>query len=90
MLWTETRPMQRLDFIRACHAGTDSFPALCRLYGISRKTDHKWLEPFDPSDLSSLSDRSRVPHSHSRTVPEAIAGQLMALRQKHPDWDPKN
>ncbi|BBM24614.1 hypothetical protein FJMB80055_29870 [Enterobacter hormaechei] len=25
MPWTETRPMQRLDFIRACHAGTDSF-----------------------------------------------------------------
>jgi hypothetical protein len=31
MPWTETRPMQRLDFIRACHAGTDSFSALCRL-----------------------------------------------------------
>lgn len=27
MPWTETRPMQRLDFIRACHAGTDSFAA---------------------------------------------------------------
>ncbi len=25
MPWTETRPMQRLDFIRACHVGTDSF-----------------------------------------------------------------
>ncbi len=22
MPWTETQPMQRLDFIRACHAGT--------------------------------------------------------------------
>jgi hypothetical protein len=32
MPWTETRPMQRLDFIRACHAGTDSFSALCRLW----------------------------------------------------------
>lgn len=37
MPWTETRPMQRLDFIRACRAGTDSFSALCRLFGISRK-----------------------------------------------------
>lgn len=26
MPWTETRPMQRLDFIRASFAGTDSFP----------------------------------------------------------------
>ncbi|WP_431623734.1 leucine zipper domain-containing protein, partial [Enterobacter cloacae] len=46
-----------------------SFSALCRLFGISRKTGYKWLERFDPSDLSSLSDRSRAPHSHSRTVP---------------------
>ncbi|ENE5101923.1 transposase, partial [Enterobacter hormaechei] len=89
MPWTETRPMQRLDFIRACHAGTDSFSALCRLFGISRKTGYKWLQRFDPSDLSSLSDRSRAPHSHSRTVPDDIAGQLTALRQKHPDWGPK-
>nr|WP_233469909.1 helix-turn-helix domain-containing protein [Enterobacter asburiae] len=80
--------MQRLDFIRACHAGTDSFSALCRLFGISRKTGYKWLQRFDPSDLSSLSDRSRAPHSHSRTVPDDIAGQLTALRQKHPDWGP--
>ena len=28
------------SFIRACHAGTDS-SALCRLFGISRKTGYK-------------------------------------------------
>ncbi|HFR4111603.1 TPA: helix-turn-helix domain-containing protein, partial [Enterobacter roggenkampii] len=89
MPWTETRPMQRLDFIRACHAGTDSFSALCRLFGISRKTGYKWLQRFDPSDLSSLSDRSRAPCSHSRTVPDEVVGHLTALRQKHPDWGPK-
>ncbi|WP_325950848.1 helix-turn-helix domain-containing protein, partial [Klebsiella aerogenes] len=48
MPWTETRPMQRLDFIRASFAGTDSFSALCRRFGISRKTGYKWLERFDP------------------------------------------
>jgi len=81
--------MQRLDFIRACHAGTDSFSALCRLFGISRKTGYKWLQRFDPSDLPSLSDRSRAPRSHSRTVPDEVVGHLTALRQKHPDWGPK-
>ncbi|MGS6541404.1 leucine zipper domain-containing protein [Enterobacter intestinihominis] len=29
------------------------------------KTGYKWLQRFDPSDLSSLSDRSRAPHSPS-------------------------
>ncbi|WP_393969896.1 helix-turn-helix domain-containing protein, partial [Kluyvera intermedia] len=50
MPWTETRPMQRLDFIRASIAGTEPFSALCRRFGISRKTGYKWLERFDPSD----------------------------------------
>ncbi len=89
MPWTETRPMQRLDFIRACQAGTESFSALCRRFGISRKTGYKWPGRFEPSDPASLFDRSRAPHSHSRTVPPDIVGHLTALRQKHPDWGPK-
>lgn len=89
MSWTEIQPMQRLDFIRACHAGTDSFSALCRLFGISRKAGYKWLQRFNPSDLSSLSDRSRAPRSHSRTVPDEVVGHLTALRQKHPGLGPK-
>ncbi|HCK7284405.1 TPA: transposase, partial [Enterobacter roggenkampii] len=36
-----------------------------------------------------LSDRSRAPRSHSRTVPDEVVGHLTALRQKHPDWGPK-
>ncbi|MGS6438583.1 leucine zipper domain-containing protein [Enterobacter intestinihominis] len=30
---------------------------------MSRKTRYKWLQRFGPSDLSSLSDRSRAPHT---------------------------
>jgi hypothetical protein len=56
MPWTETRPMQRLDFIRACHAGLllRSLPS----FGISRKTGYKWLQRFDPSDLSLSTGRA--------------------------------
>ncbi|MEH4297772.1 leucine zipper domain-containing protein [Enterobacter ludwigii] len=50
-------------------------------FGISRKTGYKWLQRFDPSDLSSLSDRSRAPCSHSRTVPDEVVGHLNALGQ---------
>ncbi|HDG1670509.1 TPA: transposase, partial [Kluyvera ascorbata] len=89
MPWTETRPMQRLDFIRASQTGTMSFSALCRLFGISRKMGYKWLGRFEPSEPATLFDRSRAPHSHSRTIPPDIAAHLMALRQKHPDWGPK-
>ena len=53
----ETQPMQRPGFIRVCHAGTDSFSALCHLFGISRKTGYKWPERFVPSDP----EHSRAP-----------------------------
>jgi transposase len=67
MPWTETRPMQRLDFIRACHAGTDSFSALCRLFGISRKTGYKWLQRFDPLTCHlSLTGRVLRTPTHGR------------------------
>lgn len=49
MPWTETLPMQCLDFIRASLTGTESFSALCRRFGISRKTGYKWHERFDPA-----------------------------------------
>ncbi|MBJ9214354.1 hypothetical protein I5481_20995 [Citrobacter freundii] len=45
----------------------------------SRKTGYKWLDRFGPSDLSSLSNRSRAPHS--RTVPDDIVGHLTAHRR---------
>ncbi|MGK7246025.1 helix-turn-helix domain-containing protein [Buttiauxella agrestis] len=63
MPWTETRPMQRLDFIRACHAGTEPFSTLCRHFGISRKTGYKWLQRFNPDDPASLLT-SPAPGSH--------------------------
>jgi hypothetical protein len=64
MPWTETRPMQRLDFIRACHAGPDSFSALCRLW-YQPQTGYKWLQRFDPSDLLSLTGRA-----HHASLPD--------------------
>ncbi|MGS6402169.1 leucine zipper domain-containing protein [Enterobacter intestinihominis] len=60
------------------------FSALCRLFGISRKTGYKWLQRFDPSDLSSLSDRSRGPHTHSPPLPDDIAPQHTPQMQKKP------
>jgi hypothetical protein len=41
MAWTETRPVQRPDFVRACYAGTDAFSALYLFFGISRKIGYK-------------------------------------------------
>jgi len=73
MPWTEKVPMQRLDFIRACEAGTHSISELCRLHGISRKTGYKWLNRFDPGDVDSLKDRSHARLTQPEKIPADVA-----------------
>lgn len=38
-----------------------SISETCRQFGISRSTFHRWLERFDPENLSSLADKSHKP-----------------------------
>lgn len=89
MPWTETRPMQRLDFIRASQTGTEPFSTLCRRFGISRKTGYKWLQRFNPDDPASLFDQPRTRLTHPERLPPGIVQQLIDVRVKHPDWGPK-
>lgn len=89
MPWTETRPMQRLDFIRASQTGTEPFSTLCRRFGISRKTGYKWLQRFNPDDPASLFDQPRTRLTHPERLPPEIIQQLIDVRVKHPDWGPK-
>lgn len=89
MPWTEKVPMQRLQFISACEAGTHSISELCRLHGISRKTGYKWLKRFDPDNTCSLEDRLSVRLTQPDKIPEDIADQLVSFRIQHPDWGPK-
>lgn len=45
MPWeTKTVMKQREEFVEAAEANSVSFSALCREYGISRKTGYKWLK----------------------------------------------
>ncbi|MGK3138735.1 helix-turn-helix domain-containing protein, partial [Pantoea trifolii] len=89
MPWTETVTMQRLDFIRACEAGTHSISELCRLHGISRKTGYKWLHRFNPGDVKSLDDRSHARLTQPEKIPADVADRLVLCRMQHPDWGPK-
>ena len=53
MGWRETCAMdERMRFVMSCEAGEESFSALCRGYGVSRRTGYKWLPgpgPLVPS-----------------------------------------
>ena len=84
MTWKEKTVMeQRNEFIEQA-AECTNFSALCREYGISRKTGYKWLNRF--REDGSVSDRSRRPkHPHAKTAP-VIEAAVLAMREENPSW----
>ncbi|WP_449221635.1 helix-turn-helix domain-containing protein [Tistrella mobilis] len=69
MAWQETCVMdERLCFVSACLEGGDSISELCRVFGIGRKTGHKWLGRYRRDGVCGLEDRSRAPHGNPRAV----------------------
>ena len=90
MPWTETCVMdQRMSFIVACLNGEESLAALCRHFGISRKTGHKWLQRYRSEGAAGLEDRSRAPHSNARALDGEVVRAVLALRHRYPSWGPR-
>jgi putative transposase len=61
---------------------------LCKRYGISRMTGHKWLGrvPAGQDGVVGLEDRCRAPlHCPHRTDPEVVE-VLVEARHQHPYW----
>ena len=61
MSWeTQTVMEQREQFVAEVKEGRETVSALCRKFGISRKTGYKWIN----RDLEGLQlcDQSRRPH----------------------------
>ncbi|WP_372089139.1 IS481 family transposase [Tistrella mobilis] len=90
MAWQETCVMdERLCFVSACLEGGDSISELCRVFGISRKTGHKWLGRYRRDGVRGLEDRSRAPHGNPRAVGAEIRQAVLDVRRGHPRWGPR-
>lgn len=86
MPWLEVSVMElRAEFVMLARQEGANISALCRSYGISRKTGYKWLARSAevPADLG---DRSRRPRSSPRCTPPALERAVLALRAEHPCW----
>ena len=47
MVWRETCAMEeRMRFVMAVAENEEAFAAVCRRFGVSRKTGYKWLERY--------------------------------------------
>lgn len=87
MSWKETTTMsQRKAFIEQAKVDGANISALCRMFGISRKTGYKWLERERQEGLNGLEDRSRRPHRSPRKTKEIMEGHVLAVRQEHKTW----
>jgi putative transposase len=63
--------------------------ALCREFGVSRKTGYKWEQRFLDGGVPNLIDRESRPHTLSRMTPAEITARIVAARKAHPTWGPK-
>lgn len=90
MSWNETCIMEeRMRFVVACLEGLESVSELCRCFGISRKTGHKWLERFRAEGVVGLEDRSRAPHGNPRAISAADVDAILAVRRRYDRWGPR-
>jgi len=89
MPWKETHKMElRLEFaLRSLKAG--DFSALCREYGISRKTGYKWRDRFLAHGAEGLVEKSRRPLSSPGKISAEVACELIRIKRDHMGWGPE-
>jgi len=59
---------------------------LCRRFGISPTTGHKWLLQFAELGEAGLVEHSRRPHSSPRRTPAEMESAVLGVREQHPAW----
>jgi transposase InsO family protein len=64
----------------------ESMAALCREFGISRKTGHKVFARYREQGLEALGDRPRTPGRNANRLPAVLESQIVALKREKPLW----
>jgi len=77
---------QRKEFAQAAMC-CSNFSALCREFGITRRTGRKWVERYELHQ--PLTDRSRRPHTTPTRTSENVEQRILALRADNPGWGAK-
>jgi len=87
MPWREATPMsERSEFARFASQSELTMSALCKRYGVSRKTGYKWLRRAREAGPGGLVDRSRRPNHSPQITPPEMESVICDLRAEHPAW----
>ncbi len=77
---------QRVSFVVTASRGEQTMSALCAEFGISRPTGYRWLSRYREDGLNGIAERSRRPLVSPERTPPELEAQVIALRQRSPDW----
>jgi len=76
----------RREFVELALAEGANIAELCRRFGVSRKTGHKWLARYRAEGEAGLADRSRRPRNSPERIDTEMEGLIVQLRQQNPAW----
>ena len=79
----------KIEFVERASKRGINMSALCREYGISRETGHKWLRRFKAGSYDALEEKSRRPTSTPAATGEEVVMAVLTAREAHPRWGPK-
>lgn len=90
MPWKELLVSEaRAQFILACKEKMEPFAAICRRFGISRKSGYKWAQRARAGGVKALEDASRRPPQRGKMHPAFWRRRLRQERLARPHWGPK-
>ena len=85
MPWkVETVMSQRKEFVTLARMDEANMSEMCRRFGISRKTGHKWLRRYLEEGDGGLEDLSKRPRRSPNRTGEEMEQAVVDLRLEHP------
>ena len=76
----------REEFVLKALEPRTNLAALCREFGVSRKTGYEWVERYKSGGVLALRDLSRRPRTSPLGVSPEVVVDLVAIRIAHPRW----
>jgi transposase InsO family protein len=64
----------------------EKMAAVCREFGISRKTGYKIFGRYKDIGIQGLEDRSRAPYRYANKLPFQVEKTILGIKQDHPTW----
>jgi putative transposase len=76
---------ERVRFVARLLDG-EKMTAVCKDFGISRKTGYKIFNRYKDVGLEGLQDRSRRPYHHANKLPFQVERTILQIKRERPSW----